>query len=159
MNLYPSIVSPRVKTRYGGPYALAAQRCIMDLAFIFRMFNVEDRVAFVYEKGAKGTGAIADQFRRVMADDTRAEHYRISSLKFEPKSRFVPLQAADLLAYELHREQSRRSAQPETDVSLVLQSMTKIPNHFHYVSDDELRVLNAVLEVGARKAQRKRGDE
>jgi hypothetical protein len=67
-------------------------------------------VAYVVESGTLGHGAVERVFDWALRNDPGGQNTGAISLSFQPKQRFVPLQAADVLAYELWREVPRQLA-------------------------------------------------
>lgn len=73
-------------------------------------FNRQDRLLYVFEDGAQGKG----EARRLLEESKSVPRLRgrhlIHSFTFEDKHdpRFVPLQAADFLAYESYRQLDNR---------------------------------------------------
>lgn len=83
--------------------------CVLALKLMMEAGLVPDAdVAYVVESGTEGYGDIAHMFADMSRNDPSATGTRAISLAFESKQRFVPLQAADILAYELYREVPRQ---------------------------------------------------
>jgi hypothetical protein len=80
------------------------QNCLIDLAgTAARQFSPTEKVAFIVDERAKVKHHV--ETARVMLRTTapRAIRERIGPLSFDNSVAMVPLQAADLLAYETHR--------------------------------------------------------
>jgi hypothetical protein len=58
--------------------------------------------AYVAGAGVKGRGKILDTFARGAKKPEWKSEFRALSLRFENPRQFLPLQAADIVAYELH---------------------------------------------------------
>jgi hypothetical protein len=100
---YYRIFSKTAKRYAGGPYGLAAISCFMDAAKAIRAQLPDARIAYVFERGVKGKGQVMKVFDRVCDDFELRETNRLASLTYEDKRDFSPLEAADILAYELYR--------------------------------------------------------
>jgi hypothetical protein len=101
---YTKAVSERAAKMLGGPYGLAALRLFFDVADTLRAVDPMAEIAYVLEDGARGKG----QILKVYELKQQYDNLRIRSLRFGTKDHFVPLQAADVLAYELYREHTRQ---------------------------------------------------
>jgi hypothetical protein len=69
------------------------------------------RIAYVFEAGTRGSGEIQKTFDWNYTDREQRPKLKLLSLKFEGKE-FAPLQAADILAYELYRYFPRTVSPP-----------------------------------------------
>jgi hypothetical protein len=106
---YRAIFSAGAKRAGGGAYGVAANCCFMEAAkFIKESLNPEAWVRYFFESGAQGAGEILKNFQLNVRTPQQKEHYRTLALSFEDKREFCPLQAADILAYELYRYYPRR---------------------------------------------------
>lgn len=99
--LYKKNVVDSVDRLLGGPYGMAAASCFLDLGDIVR--PTAESIACVFERGAEGVGEVTKSYRRLTRDKAFRQYTTLASLSFEDKRKLVPLQAADILAYELHR--------------------------------------------------------
>lgn len=105
---YCAIFTPAARRVAGGPYGLAANCCIMDAAEYLRKENPEGWLRYTFESGARGAGEVLKNFQLNMRTPQQKDHYRLLGLSFEDKRQFLPLQAADILAYELYRHLPRQ---------------------------------------------------
>ncbi|MBI4608672.1 MAG: DUF3800 domain-containing protein [Candidatus Rokubacteria bacterium] len=101
-NLYQRL-SEQDRAVCDSPYRIAAMQCCAEIRRWLETFDSNAEVAYVFEAGAKGAGKVAEFFRAAMDEKAAKEHLRILSFKFEDKKRSAPLQAADILAWELYR--------------------------------------------------------
>ena len=104
---YNHIFSKQGKRFVGGPYGLAASACFMDAAKVMDADYPSARIAYVFEAGAPGGGEVLKVFQWNYSDIENRTRFKLLSLKFEGKE-FVPLQAADILAYEMHKHLPRQ---------------------------------------------------
>ena len=101
---FDAIFDRDAKRFVGGPYGAAVGMCFLDVAERLKPLYPSARVAYVFESGAKGAGDIASAFRMNYADAETREQFKLESFRFDEKRQCVPLQAADILAYELYRQ-------------------------------------------------------
>ena len=85
------------------PYHLCAQWCVALLLIVPEELKP---VAWMFEEGAEGTGDLKAGLEQLSA--RLPEPFpRISPLAFGKKQEHLPLQAADLLAYEIRKQDQR----------------------------------------------------
>jgi hypothetical protein len=104
---YNSIFSAEGKRFVGGPYGVAANACFMDVAKVVEPDYPSARIAYIFEAGAQGAGEVQKVFGWNFNNPENKERFKLLSLKFAGKE-FVPLQAADILAYELGKHLPRQ---------------------------------------------------
>ncbi len=85
-----------------GPYRFAAIGCASQLAVIARRMAGPARIPCVFEAGGKGSARAFMMFRELMRAG-RSDYYRMGGLTVAPRTEMLPLQAADLHAYEVHK--------------------------------------------------------
>ncbi len=96
------------RRKSGGPYGLAAIATMFQVAEIVRPLRGDPHVAYVFEQGAVGAGQIHKVFDDMYRHDGTRVSNRLLSIAFKDKAEFPPLQAADLLAYELSKHLPRQ---------------------------------------------------
>jgi hypothetical protein len=102
--VFESVFTDKARSVVGGAYGFAAMQCLLSVSADMEMLPVETAIAYIFEDGAQGKGefmAAWDSLKRLPGG---TEAYHGLSLKFEDKRKFVPLQASDILAWELFRE-------------------------------------------------------
>jgi len=102
MRAFDQIFPKPAKRFIGGAYGLAATCCFMDSARILASSYPSARIAYVFEAGAPGVGEVSKVFRWNYNDRGQRPKYKLLSLEFADKT-VLPLQAADILAYELYK--------------------------------------------------------
>jgi hypothetical protein len=104
------------------PYVIGTLSCLRDVAgWLEEKSDEEAVVAYVFEDGIKGSGRLTDAFSGTSPE--MRERYRYRSLTFGGKRDFLPLQAADLLAYETYRVMPRERGQSSRPVRKSLMSL------------------------------------
>ena len=148
-DLYDAILSDEAKTFCGGPYGLAAQACFLDIAQSFDKHTDEDIwIAYILEQGSRGAGQVLKVFQENVRIPERKRDLRLLSLGFEDKRQFLPLQAADILAYELYRALPKELNQEKPRYPLV--ELAKIPRRWNYPTASTLENFNKVLTIKAK---------
>jgi hypothetical protein len=148
---FDRIFSERAKQICGGAYGLATTACWMDLAQIMREERIDGWVDYVLEAGSKGVGEITRVFTANLKDPESKAHLRLLSLRFKDKRGFLPLQAADMLAYELYKDFPR---QPMGGLErkrwrYPIAALAAIPRRWGYLDEDELRKFATILSMRA----------
>jgi hypothetical protein len=133
---FDAILSDLAKQICGNQYGLAALVCWRHLGLI--MQEVDGWMDCRMEAGAKGAGAL----QLVHAEDSkfpswRNEH-RVLGLSFNNKRDFLPLQAADILAYELHKDIPRQFGNSSRKVRYPLENLGQKKHQWRYLQERHL---------------------
>ncbi|MBT3996032.1 MAG: DUF3800 domain-containing protein [Chloroflexi bacterium] len=136
---FDQIMSDRAKSICGDAYGLAAIQCWANLASTARHPKINAAFEIVMEDGAKGKGALIDVVRAASGDTEWFENNRIKSLSFEDKREFPPLQAADILAYELYKHGLRQFGSEKRPDRYPLRQLQRSYRQWHYLDDSGLR--------------------
>jgi hypothetical protein len=100
------------------------------------------RFAYHFESGANGRGQILKLFSNNMKRCDLKDEFRLLTLGFSDKREFLPLQAADILAYEIYRHYPGLSY-TEGDARYPIRQMARMPNRaWRYVDHSLLPHLN-----------------
>lgn len=95
-------LAPRLPFR---PYAFCAMGCFKHLEGWAFEKSHRDPIDCIFEAGTRGRGEISEMVKELMSDeDGDRLSFRIGSIRFEKKKQFLPLQTADILAYECYKE-------------------------------------------------------
>jgi hypothetical protein len=94
-----------LKRFFGGVYGWCAHECVVaSRVWCERPIRrYKHPINWVFEKGASGQTQVAQMFAELERDPTLGKEFRIGTLKFASKD-VVPLQAADILAYEIFKQ-------------------------------------------------------
>ncbi|MCH7485180.1 MAG: DUF3800 domain-containing protein [Chloroflexi bacterium] len=98
IDLYDSIVPSDVDRLTGGPYGLAALHCMLQLGTL-----APENIALIFEDGAEGASQVANTYELFQRTEDLRSKVRLDSFLLADKRRYPPLQAADILAYEMMR--------------------------------------------------------
>jgi hypothetical protein len=109
VKLFHSVFSDKAKRIIGGPYGLAVHRAFLETADLVKTLHTDGMIRYVFESGAEGAGAVLRSYQRSMKLQFPMfkEMLRQAGLSFEDKRCATPLQAADILAYDLRNRLPR----------------------------------------------------
>jgi hypothetical protein len=143
---FEDFIPEKARKVCGDAYGLAVMACWMETGETIREMGVDAWVSYVFEGGARGSGTVSKLFNHNVTDPVQKERMRLLSLRFEPKKEFLPLQAADILAYELYKDAARK---PGEDRRWPLAELTSIPARWHILGKDNLALFAEVLSLRA----------
>ncbi len=146
--IFDRVVSKRAKQICGGAYGLAAVGTFLDLGELITSVGLDGRIAYVFESGSKGAGQVLRVFQYNMNEPVQREKTRVLSLRFEDKRDFLPLQASDILAYELYKESHRQRGFENPRYPLTI--LADIPRSWGRFDEVELRKWADILELRAK---------
>lgn len=129
--------SPEDRELMGDPYHFCLMGCVYQPAWRTKYASPDVRVAVVFSEQSefKGlAGLLLDDFKQ-----NHAQGWRFDPPVFRDMKSVVPLQAADIVAYELYKEFERRLYRPEEKqrygylelMKVALRSYTLMPFIFH----------------------------
>lgn len=104
---FEEVMPQELKIKFGGVYGWCAHELIVHARLWADARNHRKPINWVFEAGTRGYGQVQEMFRSCYADKRFRESYRIGSCSFDSK-RLVPLQVADLLAYEIFKQMENR---------------------------------------------------
>ena len=159
---FDQVFSKKAKRFVGGAYGLAATAGFLQVVHILEPDYPSARIAYILEAGTNGSGEILKVFNWNYNDREQRPKLKLMSLKFEGKE-FSPLQAADILAYELYRLAPHAigadvTNRPRTD-NLRMLSDCKLTSWIR-LEDSELMKWARIIEVAAQHHEpaKKRGN-
>ena len=133
-------IEPQAAIVLGSPYAFCAFRCFESGVDWARRTKYDESIKYIFESGDEFKHQIQDTHTFICSQDRLREFYKFSSsLTFEDGVKVRPLQAADILAWELNKELYRRiypdEKRPYTRNSLT--ALFEIPGDYkEYVEAD-----------------------
>lgn len=142
---FDTILSEKARRLCGDAYGLASIGCFTNTARVARTSEDDVWIDYVMESGAKGRGALLYYYGEGRKDPDWRGDTRIHSLEFRDKRDFPPLQAADILAYELYKHLPRQLRGELQRDRYPLRRLHKRNRQWHYAEDDELRNVNIYL--------------
>ena len=143
--LYERLITGAGRERSGGLYGLAAISCAMTVDK--RLPGVS--VGYVFENGAQGRGQLAKVLRDNMHYTSEPESLRIRSVTFRDKRMFVPLQAADILAYELYQNFPRLLGTDSRPIRRShLEQLAQIQRDWGSLDETQIKLFAEVITLG-----------
>lgn len=152
--LFNRLFSAKAKAHCGGSYGLAATANFVEVARIVRALNERGPwdawIAYVFESGTLGAGQVLKSFQYNKNDPKQEEELRLLSLRFEDKRQLAPLQAADILAYELYRQLPKQlGADPRPPRQFNLERLSIPDRDWGRFDEDELKKWSEIIEIAA----------
>lgn len=99
---YERLISESGRSKWGSPYTVAFKNCIAWVAQIMEKIPPEHRFAVVVARSQFQKEA-GDAFEIMKANKSWPMHKRLGSFALDDPDSVVPLQAADMIAYETFR--------------------------------------------------------
>jgi hypothetical protein len=151
-----SLLSDENKNRYN-PYVLAARSCAADI----RLWQVQEKfyvpTAYVFEEGDGGVGMMTDNF---LGDNLPIPAFKPKKDTILPDGTtsvaYTPLQAADILAYELHKpHKDILAGKPRVSkFRWALEQLSEIPGIPGYYSAENIVQLNRRLDEARASSEK-----
>ena len=115
------------------PYDIAARQCLVMALGYARQAKLAGTISFVFESGTRGAHNFLAAYQAIH------EKYRarldLGPLSFADKKKCLPLQAADILAYELHKEIPRhRGTDLRPSRTRILDLLKRSPHEWRFAS-------------------------
>jgi hypothetical protein len=148
---YYSTFSKSAKRYSGGPYGLAATSCFMDASRAIEPTGSDAKIAYIFEGGVKGKGQVMKAFDRSYEDAEVRKKHRLLSLGYKDKRDFRPLQAADILAYELYRHLPIQLGEIDAPTRQSLLALRNCPiNYWKTFGTEGMREFAIVIDAAAK---------
>jgi hypothetical protein len=107
-------------------------------------------IAYVFEDGTAGRGQLQKAFEYNRRDPDQKKNLRLRSLRLEDKRTSAPLQAADILAYELYRQLPRQiGLDPRPPRQPILRMLARPPRSWGTFDEDELKKWSEIVQLSA----------
>jgi hypothetical protein len=152
---YDSIFSDTAR-RLRGPYATVATFLILDVAEALKTMKGDHWIRYIIESGTQGAGEILTLYQENTRYPEDKAWTRIKGLSFENKRCYLPLQAADIVAYEIYRHFVRdpmtAASRPIDDpdaTRLALRRLATISRRWFTPYEDSMRSMNKAVEARA----------
>ena len=100
---FERIVPTDVKAKFGGVYGWCVHDCLVAMRVWYDGKDYRNPVQWVFEAGTIGHGQVDAMFEELYKNPITRDKYHIKGWSFVGKS-VVPLQAADVLAYEMVKQ-------------------------------------------------------
>lgn len=136
---YDELVAEGYGDEVGSPYYWCAAICLHAVKRWANKQSCQYPITLVFEKGAKESGEFQKSFKKYRTTQDYKDNYRISSLTFLDKRQSLPLQAADILAYETWKYLCNELAANPRRPRWSMMELSKIPFKWYYADKDALR--------------------
>lgn len=113
---------------------------------------LEERLAYVFEAGARGGGQVAKAFSKAYNIPEQRREYRLMSFELGGKEDFPPLQAADILAYELYKHWSRQFGNETRPKRYPLDKLAPVPHVWASLTDKALKGYKPIITQWLNKS-------
>ncbi len=120
------VVDAQARSLLGTPYSFCAEWCLIMVYRQLTKARNKDRVAYFFESGCRGLERLLQQNQ---IDQWRAAH-QVLSLSFGNKKDFLPLQAADILAYETTKQSVRHVGLDSRPRRLLMENLLRKNSYF-----------------------------
>ncbi len=135
-----------IGVRTGGtPYLFLAQTLFLTISGYMNEMKRDAWAAYVMEDGARGKGEVLKAYD--LMKGLYGDSARMLSIKFEGKRNFVPLQAADILAYELFKQHSNQVGKREPQSRMPFKLLYQLPHVWTYLGGPQLKAMSAVMDM------------
>jgi hypothetical protein len=146
--MFDEVFPPKAKEWCGGPYGLVARSIFMTVGEIVREHYPDHWIRYVFESGAAGAGQVLKGFLDNYRSPEQQNHLRLCGLSFEDKRCFLPLQAADILAYELYLDLPRQVGAVARPIrSFHLGPLAAVPHDWGYLNRDWLTEFAEIVSM------------
>ena len=144
----------------GGAYGFAASVLMLQAKeYVEESLKPEGspfQIAYVFESGDLGVGQVMKLFQANLMDEKSAARFHLLSFRIEDKRKFVALQAADILAYELYQHFPRQmGTNPREPRRYNLNQLAANKSwDWRYMSRERMREdWSEILDIAARIAE------
>ena len=137
---FDALLSDPVKQICGDQYGLATLVCWRHLGLVMQEWD--GWINCTMESGAQGAGALLLIHTEDSKFTTWHNEHRILNLSFADKREFLPLQAADILAYELYKDVPRQFGKANRKARYPLRILGQKTHQWHYIQEKHLIELN-----------------
>lgn len=145
---YHQYLTGQARKLSGGPYGLAGLTLFREASDLVGPMVPNAEIAYVYEIGDEGHGQFDKIFNDNYRDVAQRAKYRLLSLRFEDKRRYLPLQAADILAYEMYRDFERYIGEVKRNRRYPLQVLWAKPNIWGVLSERDIKLHAEAINLG-----------
>jgi hypothetical protein len=105
---YEETITEWRRKTFGSPYNFCVKLCLGFISIWAQHFNRTEPIAYIIEHGAGYNHEINRSFSEIFANEAMRKYLRLGTLTFADKKAALPLQAADLFAYEVWKDTTNR---------------------------------------------------
>lgn len=126
---------------YRHPYLLAFQHCLIETCVHAEDVHPREKIAFVFDQQAEFHARAEKVYEGLTSSGKWPRAFRLGSLRFASKLDAIPLQAADLLAYELRKRLDHKLFDPARSERLSMGRVRRRLINPKYFDEAALRLL------------------
>ena len=123
---YNSVFQGMERVEAGSAYALCCLSCAFQVGEWAKLNDQAEPVGFFFDDGNPRAGEALTALLAQKKDPTLSE-YKIGGIAFDDDERLVPLQAADLAAYEIWKWLDEHFAEKKRHGRFPLQQLVRVP--------------------------------
>jgi hypothetical protein len=127
------------------PYWLCFQFCAVEATNLIDHLEPDTKVAFIFHRKDNFEQHALRLFGRMKDDKDWPRRDRLGSIAFAPAAEFVPLQAADMFAYELFKDMGIKAQGKDQEMRYPLKRIIEGPQKVYSL---DKRSLKLALEIG-----------
>lgn len=144
-SVFDEVISEPVRQMLGDHYGFASLACWRHLGLVMK--QVDGWMDCKMEFGARGTGALQLLYQEGSKFPTWCNEHRVLGLSFNAKRDFPPLQAADILAYELHKDVPRQFGNLNRKPRYPLMNLGQKKHQWHYLTQEALMATEEIKQL------------
>jgi hypothetical protein len=133
---FERVFSQTIKDRVRGPYGLALKGCLASLKRLSKDVKLREPIALVFAYGADQAGLIERETMTVIR--ASQDESRYIDVSFERRTSIPPLQAADIVAYDMCKEVARILGHHKRAPRRLLDRFEERYKHWGYMDEEEL---------------------
>jgi len=145
---YESVMQENSAYKIVKPYMLCAMMCINSVNIWAEMNDYTESIPFVFDRGARYSGQFKEAYDFYLKrHSAEAREYRFGSFVLEDKRRFIPIQAADVLAYGSYRLKYNEVVSRPNPIRYKMRRIMKAPLMKTHFGRDEIK--NSLVGIDA----------
>jgi hypothetical protein len=138
-DLYENFVStPARKVAFGNHYTTASYLCLLLTGAWAEYTSHRESVAYVFDRGNRHRTEFEEAFNKSKDVPELVQRYRLGSLSFEDDRKLEPLQASDLIAYEMSKFWTDKKNTGKRLPRFPLEKLMELPCEYLMIADAEL---------------------
>jgi hypothetical protein len=126
---------------YHHPYLLAFQHCLIETCIQAEDVHTREKIAFVFDRQAEFHARAEKAYDELTSSGKWPRAFRLGSLRFASKRDAIPLQAADLMAFELQKALDHKLFDPARGERKSMARLRRRLNNPKYFNEAALRAL------------------
>jgi len=125
---YNRIITGDVKQHIGSAYALGVAGCFWVAGRWARSYAHNEPIAHFFDVGHKNAGDALECHKKHLASEEFKAGWRLGPITFDSDANFIPLQAADLFAYESQRNCTEEAIELAINKQPITAEMVRFPS-------------------------------